>query len=563
MSVRIQCPACQRQFQVSEELKGRTVECGACEKRFVVDQDAIVQERERYFPGDIKKPGLKYYGNAPAAGSSAPAVEFETATYNESATAADVIPPAPGRAVAGVTGTIVLVLYLVLLIFGLQSDGALSEMERGKRIILSAFVAAVGLLLIFYAGIRRRKQAALAGMGLSAAVVVFAVVAPGGAPRQADASPVVSPPPIATPEVAPVRMSDQEAMKAMAYDPVQRAIGSFGQEAVWALWAPEARHHFRYQIQRYLQRKTGVSKRPAVYARGAGCLLVLENVDLKLPEIMEFVERFAQVEDVYEDLRVLRIAVIGENLVEPSTELEARLNDDTHGDFIELNRQELDHINIDRVKDAAQRLSTVEPSRFRPEISGKLIELLEEDTDTDFRATVCEALAIWSLPGEGAESTAARIAQRLVAEKQEVPKSMVELLIDRKAPELVTLLRFLWKDDPLEWESEVIAAGSQMESVVIDYIGSENRILRRSAFNILRRVGTEESVPALREALEGVGEEKDLKGLIQRAIEAIENPEGALDEPVADPPGSPAPGSETESAPAPSPVPDPEPEDIG
>ena len=60
-----------------------------------------------------------------------------------------------------------------------------------------------------------------------------------------------------------------------------------------------------------------------------------------------------------------------------------------------------------------------------------------------------------------------------------------------------------------------------------------------------------------------MGEEKDLKGLIQRAIEAIENPEGALDEPVADPPGSPAPGSETESAPAPSPVPDPEPEDIG
>ena len=42
MTVRIQCPACQRQFQVSEELKGRTVECGGCEKRFVVDEDAIL-----------------------------------------------------------------------------------------------------------------------------------------------------------------------------------------------------------------------------------------------------------------------------------------------------------------------------------------------------------------------------------------------------------------------------------------------------------------------------------------------------------------------------------------
>ncbi|HAO94842.1 MAG TPA: biopolymer transporter ExbD, partial [Verrucomicrobiales bacterium] len=34
MSLRIQCPACQRQFTVDEELKGRTVECGSCEKQF-------------------------------------------------------------------------------------------------------------------------------------------------------------------------------------------------------------------------------------------------------------------------------------------------------------------------------------------------------------------------------------------------------------------------------------------------------------------------------------------------------------------------------------------------
>ena len=546
MTVRIQCPACQRQFQVSEELKGRTVECGGCEKRFVVDEDAILPERERYFPGDIKKPGLAHYGNAPA-GDSAPPVQFETAIYNENATAADVVPPSPGRTVAGVAGMMVLVLYLVLLVFGVQGDGSFSEMERGKRIVLSGFVVVVGLVLVLLGGVRRRKQAALGGMGLAVAVLAFSVTLPEAGPPQTG-SPVApaGPAPVA-PETAPARMSEEQAMTAMGYDPVERAIVSFGQEAVWALWAPEARHHFRYQIQRYLQRKTGVSRRPAVYARGAGCLLVLENVDLKMPELMEFVERFAQVEEVYEDLRVLRIAVIGENLVEPSTELESRLGDETHGEFIELNRQELDHINIDRVKDAAQRLSMVEPSRFRPEIAGKLIDLLEEDTDTDFRATICQALTVWSLPGEGAEATAARIAQRLVAEKSEVPKSMIQLLIDRKAPELPTLLRFLWRDKPLEWESELIATGGQMESVVIDFIESENRILQRSAFTILRRIGTEASIPALREALDAAGEEKDLRRLIQRAIEAIEDPEGALEDPVAEPMPEPA----TESAPAP------------
>ena len=549
MSVRIQCPACERQFQVSEDLKGRTVECGGCEKRFVVDADAIVPDRERYFPGDIRKPGLAHYGNAPTPGESAPAVKFETATYSETATAADVVPPTPGRTVAGVVGMIVLVVYLVLLVFGAQGDGSFSEMEREKRIILSSFVGAVGLLLVLYAGIRRRRQSVLAGIGLTISVIIFSITLPEAGPPQAATQNAAAGSPLDNTGEAPARMSEQEAMKKMGYDPVQRAIGSFGPEAVWALWAPEARHHFRYQIQRYLQRKTGISRRPAVYARGLGCLLVLENVDLQIPELMEFVERFANVEEVYEDLRVLRITVIGENLVEPSTELEGRLNDDTHGEFIELNRQELDHINIDRVKDAAQRLSTVEPSRFRPEISGKLIDLLEEDTDTDFRETVCQALAVWSIPGEGAEATAARIAQKLVAEKGEVPKSMVQLLIDREAPELPTILRFLWRDKPLEWEGELIAAGSQMESVVIAYIESENRILQRSAFTILPRVGTEASIPPLRELLDSVGEQKDLQGLIRRTIEAIEDPSGPLEEP--------APASEPRTGSEPVPVPDP------
>ena len=104
MTLRIQCPACQRQFSVNEELEGRTVECGSCEKQFVVDEDAIVAERDRYYPGDIKKPGLKQYGNAPTPGESAPLVEFATATYSESATAADVIPPTPARMVACTIG---------------------------------------------------------------------------------------------------------------------------------------------------------------------------------------------------------------------------------------------------------------------------------------------------------------------------------------------------------------------------------------------------------------------------------------------------------------------------
>ena len=152
MSLRIQCPACQRQFTVNEDLRGRTVECGSCEKQFIVDEESIVNERDRYFPGDIKKPGLAHYGVAPAPSESANQVDFATAMYSQTASAADVIPPAPGRTIAGVAGMGVLLLYLIVVVFGWMGQGFFGEMETPKRILLSGFVVAIGLLLIFSGG---------------------------------------------------------------------------------------------------------------------------------------------------------------------------------------------------------------------------------------------------------------------------------------------------------------------------------------------------------------------------------------------------------------------------
>ncbi|MAT46446.1 MAG: hypothetical protein CMO35_03330, partial [Verrucomicrobiaceae bacterium] len=172
MSLRIQCPSCQRQFTVDTELKGRTVECGSCAKQFVVDEDAIVPERDRYFPGDIKRPGLKHYGVARDPEDTAPEVDFARAAYSDTATAADVIPPTPGRLVAGVAGILLLVTYLVVLVFGSNGEGVFSDVDQGKRILLSGFVALMGLALVCYGGIRRRKQSLMSGIALAVATVV-------------------------------------------------------------------------------------------------------------------------------------------------------------------------------------------------------------------------------------------------------------------------------------------------------------------------------------------------------------------------------------------------------
>ena len=568
MSLRIQCPSCQRQFTVDKELKGRTVECGSCAKQFVVDEDAIVPERDRYFPGDIKRPGLKHYGVARDPEDTAPEVDFARAAYSDTATAADVIPPTPGRLVAGVAGILLLVTYLVVLVFGSNGEGVFSDVDQGKRVLLSGFVALMGLALVFYGGIRRRKQSLMSGIALAVATVVFTVILPPGgpprAPEEGGANRLTSP---EAPIEAPDRMSAEEARKAMSYDPIQRAIDAFGQESVWALWSPRMGQHFRYQIQRFLQRKTGSAARPAFYPRGAGGLLVIEGISLKMPELVGLVERFADVEEVYEDLRVLRIEVKGENLVEPSSELESKLNNRESESFIVLNRKELEHIDIDRVKDAAQRLSTVEPTRFRSEIGGRLLELLEEDTDREFRSSICKAIMVWSSPGDGAEDVVTGLARELLARNEEIPKGMIEFLVGRQTPGVVPLLKVLWEKSPLDWETEVMAMGSAMETVILPSINSSDPALQRSAFLVLRRVGTEISLPVLRKALETVGKNPDIGLLVERAIEAIENPvlpPGTAPDPEVAPLEEPelAPEPEVESIVEPELAPEPEVESI-
>ena len=525
MSLRIQCPACQRQFTVDEELRGRTVECGSCEKQFVVDQDSVVRERDRYFPGDIRKPGLKHYGVAPGQSDSTPRVDFPTAMYSESASAADVIPPAPGRTIAGVAGMVILLIYLVVLVFGWMGQGFFGEMETGKRILLSGFVIVVGLLLVFSGGLRRQKQAIMGGVGVAVAVLGLSVFMPSGDPiTRAPASLGLGAAENVPSDSVRVRMSAGEARLAMTYDPIQRAIDTFGQESVWALWAPAMGQHFRYQIQRYLQRKTGSAARPAFYPREQGGLMVIEGVAIKMPELVSLVERFAKVEDVYEDLRVLRIEVKGESLLEPSSELEALLSTTGSESFIVLNRKELEHIDIDRVRDAAQRLSTVAPTRFRAEISARLVELLDEEVDSDFRSTICKAIMVWSSPGDGAEKAVVRLVSDLISSQQIVPKTTVQFLVERRSAGLVPLLKGLWEKAPLSWEGEVIAMGSGMEAAIAPSINSgDDLAAQRSALLILRRVGTELSLPKLRSALANTEKGSDVILLIERAIEGIES----------------------------------------
>ncbi|MEO1837504.1 MAG: hypothetical protein ABGZ49_18630 [Akkermansiaceae bacterium] len=123
---------------------------------------------------------------------------------------------------------------------------------------------------------------------------------------------------------------------------------------------------------------------------------------------------------------------------------------------------------------------------------------------------------------DGAELAVGRVAQDLLVNEKEVPRNMIEFLIARKAPQGFVLLEMLWKKNPDTWEPLVVDAGADAESVIMAHLGDEDRSVFRSVLVILGRIGTAVSLPPLRKALEEIGEEEDMKVLIQSAIQVIE-----------------------------------------
>ena len=156
MTLRIKCPACERQFKVGEELRGRTVECGGCEHRFKLDEGVLVGNRGKFYPGELRKSGLEGFGRVQNKEAGAP-VEFETAAYNQTQSVADFMPISSQQMVATTLGVGVLVLSILLMVLGSQPQGLLLDMPVGKRFVLAVFMVLVGVALVLYGCHHRRR----------------------------------------------------------------------------------------------------------------------------------------------------------------------------------------------------------------------------------------------------------------------------------------------------------------------------------------------------------------------------------------------------------------------
>ena len=294
MILRIQCPACERQFKVGDELVGRMVECGACEHRFRLDQNAVIPEREKFYPGDFKRPGLSGASRTPI-GEAGP-VQFESIEYQNTATAADVSPLSPQRLVATSFGIVTIAFGIGIYLLGSRQNAWLQDVPMEKRLILATFIAISGAGLVLW-GSRFRKLGIASAVGLAAALMVTAAMVPVRVTQRPGGTTVEA---IETgeddPRTSPIdfgtngRLSSEEMMRRVGFGPIKRAVQAQttadrdGRDRVAAIWVEGMRERFKFQVVRYLQRVLKTKERPSFYARRDGGLFVIEGVEMSLQE---------------------------------------------------------------------------------------------------------------------------------------------------------------------------------------------------------------------------------------------------------------------------------------
>ena len=174
--MRIKCPECSQKFDITEDFLGKTVECGSCDSRFKVSDEHIIQDKEKFYPGEKRNKALDAFGKATAA-VNVP-VAFKQASYQPDVSAESVGPPRPRRTLAAIFGAAVLIAVIVIFLLAGGKEGRLRDMETVNRFIFVGFSALIGGGLLFYGTAKSKKLGWLVGLVLCSAVLSLPVIFP-------------------------------------------------------------------------------------------------------------------------------------------------------------------------------------------------------------------------------------------------------------------------------------------------------------------------------------------------------------------------------------------------
>jgi len=522
----IRCPACGQRFKVGEELRGRTVECGGCEHRFQIGSEVILRGPKTY-PGERKEAGLSRFHRVPLPAGDA-AIGVQPMRYESLADVGPLEPTSPLRILVGCVGVAGMGMIALLLMFGGSRGGTLDGMVMANRLVMAGFVSLLGVVALVYANPRARRKALSIGLLLAVGVMAVPFGFQTGSvplPSVAGIATDVSGPPS---EVVPAGVTQEpgedsrttELRAKIGTDPlvaeVARLASQGSAKRALGLWFRGLNDSNRFLVRDYILRVTRADPTTHFYPRSHGdYLLVVTGVDLSLIELAELASVLGETEKIYSEISVIEVRINNEVFVEGPIE---KLSDKNSPAFYDLNKRELESIDLERVKRAVQRLAGAEPKIYRADISRMLMDLLGED-GVDFKGNICKALAVWSdQPGVAGEA-ALKVVNQMVAKNAVIPSEIVALIVKERNPKVIPILDQLWFKNPMPWESIYADFGPAIERTLIQRFPQTSGTIRYSAIRILGRVGGPDSLPVLTDSL--VGADAEVRVLVEQAKSSI------------------------------------------
>ncbi len=516
----IRCPGCGQRFNVGQELKDRMVECGTCEHRFRVNEEVVIRQK-KFYPGERRDRGLDQFSRIPkGAGMTA---NFQTVQYSQEPTHIPIAGTSPLRMLLGFVAVLAVIAILLLLAFGGHAGGLIDGATQDRRLMLAGFTAVLAWVFLLAANPTARLKAVVGSLVCTALLMSFPFLfTEGSHPRAAQPIDYSTVPVIASGDKPPEKDVSFAALKKEIRDePLEAEIAYYASKPELAgrsaagIWLRGLQGSHRLKIQDYIVRATGADQRSHIYPRGQDYLLVVSGISVNMNDLARLCNRFGEVKRTIDELRVVEVEVNNKSFDEGPLD---KLSNQQDPAFYELNRREIESIDLARAQTSIVRLADVEPKLYRKDVVTRMVQLLKEG-DLEMQGHICRALLVWAEPGDGSEVAVRTAMLKISPQSGQTPESMVKFLAMRKDSAAIPYVDELWAFDNSRWEELYGSFGPGIEEKVIARFGGLSGPIKRSATRLLGKVGTKASIPVLEGARKGA--DSELAVNIDRSLAAI------------------------------------------
>ena len=538
MDLQIQCPACSRRFHVHEDLTGKTVECGACDQRFKVSPETVIENKDKFYPGEYHDALLDRLGKKPH--RKVQKVSFAQAEYSPDTEAEAVLPATAGQKIAVMVGIVFFLLYTLVFVLGSGKGSVFQDVDMTKRLILAGFVAFCSSVLIIFGAKGWRARSFLFSLFLTACLIALVFVMPihkiPSTGEWADDGSQNELP--GNGEDLPEQVEGEVSVvkRRVDYRPMQREIekhtneeeGEDGLAMVTGIYIGDIKENDVQVVQEYLQRKLSLpsNEAPAAYQRNGGKdrFIVFSGLVQRFESFVKHCEVLGKVK-THPEIRVIEVELDKSIFAEPSREVQRQMTDPTKPSYFLVNLDQLNHVNLRRVKLAVGRFASPPPEgveiRKMPRMIEELIRLLREESDVELVGDVGHALQIWAKDDKETVTTVGRIVVSWSKIGRFIPTSLVEFLLENGSEDSALVIDSLWGKSPERWSEYYAKLGPVIESRLTNHLETSPDELKKAALGILRKIGTRKSLPILGKYTDH--QDDEIKILATRAISAIES----------------------------------------